>query len=132
MTRRAVVVPSTKTVGPRCGQSIGMFVVLLGPDLLLSLVPHPTIVTSILGDPCLGQNCRIETRHNGNVPFTTRSRLGQDDIADLETAIGLVARPLVGDVGEVALSALLPKRPGPGRPREVASSEGLAPLVMGG
>ena len=70
-----------------------MLVVLLGPDLLLSLVPHPTIVTSVLGDPCLGEDSRVETGHYGDVAFTARSRLGQDDIADLESAIGLVTRP---------------------------------------
>ena len=128
--RRAVVVPSTKAVCPGCGQSIGMLVVLLGPDLLFSLVPHPTIVTSVLSDPCLGKNGRVETRYDGDVTFTTRGCLRQDDVANLESAIGLVAGPGIRDVGEVALSTLLPKRPGPGRPGEVAGSEGLTPLMV--
>ena len=109
-----MVVPPAKAVGPRCGHSIRVLVVLLGPDLLLGLVAHPTIVTSVLSDPCLGKSGRVETRYDGDVSFTTRGSLGQDDVADLESAIRLVAGPGIRDVGEVALSTLLPKRSCPG------------------
>ena len=61
---------------------------------------------------------------------TSRSGLGQDDISDLESAVGLVTSPGVRDVGKVALSTLLPKGPSPGRPGEIAGGEGLAPLVV--
>ena len=107
-----------------------MVVVVYGPDLATGLVSDPAVDTSVLGDPRLGKNCRIEGRHYSDVPLTARGLLRQDDIADLEAAVGLVTSPGIRDVGEVTLSALVPQRPGPGRPGEVAGSEGLAPFVV--
>ena len=125
-----MVVPSAKTVCPGRLLGVRVLVVLLGADLLLGLVAHPTVVGTILSDPCLGQNRGVEPRHYGDMTPSSRSGLGQDDVADFEPAVRFVTGPGIRDVGEVALSTLLPKGPGPGRPGKIPGGERLAPLVM--
>ena len=107
-----------------------MLIVLDGTDLITGLITEVSINRTVFGDPCLGQYGRPETRDHGNMPATTRGLLGQNDVADLESAVGLITGPLFGNVGEVPSQTLLTERTGPGRPGEIAGGEGLSPLVV--
>ena len=129
-SRAAVVVPPAKAVGPRCGLGVHVLVVKNRANLALGLIPHVTVGASVLSDPCLRKNRRIESSHHSDVSALAGRILLEDNIADLESAVGLVAGPGIRYVGKVALKTLIPKRPSPGRPWEVAGGEGLAPLVV--
>ena len=84
-----------------------MLVVLDRTDLATGLVTEVSVDRTVLCDPCLGQDSRTESGNHGNMSTTARGLLGQNDIADLESTVGLVTGPLVGDVREVASRTLL-------------------------